>query len=73
MAAAYFEKQRNFLKTHLGVWIPMLTGLIVENARTRFYQHVATATDSFVRRDLRFYSNEASASFYDTHVHLEPV
>ena len=50
-AIAYLEKQHDFLETHLGVWLPMFTQRIVENARTGFYRHVSSATDVWVNRD----------------------
>jgi len=51
-ATRYFEKQADFLQTHLGAWMPQLRQKIVENARTDFYRYVATVTDNFVRQEL---------------------
>ena len=51
-ATRHVEKQRDFLHTHLGAWVPLLTERIVENARTGFYQRLAKNTDAFVRADL---------------------
>ncbi|MHC4827842.1 MAG: TorD/DmsD family molecular chaperone [Planctomycetota bacterium] len=61
-AARYLEKQRDFLQTHLGAWMPMLSERIVENAHTEFYRHVASATASFVSRDLDLCSGRISPS-----------
>ncbi len=52
LADAYIEKQRDFLRTHLGVWMPVLAERIVANARTDFYRHVAKATDALVKCDI---------------------
>lgn len=51
-ATRYVQKQRDFLHTHLGAWVPLLTKRIVAGARSGFYQDLARNTDSFVRADL---------------------
>jgi TorA maturation chaperone TorD len=49
---AYLEKQKDFLGTHLGIWVSDLASNILANAETMFYKNIARLTDSFVREDL---------------------
>ncbi len=51
-ATGYAQKQREFLYSHLGAWVPLLTKRIVASARSGFYQELAKNTDAFVRADL---------------------
>ncbi|MHA2068539.1 MAG: TorD/DmsD family molecular chaperone [Candidatus Thorarchaeota archaeon] len=54
--AAYLEKQKDFLGTHLGVWVSDLASNIAANAETVFYRNLARLTDSFVKEDLKVLS-----------------
>ena len=54
--AAYLEKQKDFLGTHLGVWVSDLASSIAANAETAFYRNLARLTDSFVKEDLKVLS-----------------
>ena len=44
-ACRYLEKQNDFVRTHLGAWMPMLREKIVENAQTDFYPNVAETAE----------------------------
>lgn len=50
----YMEKQRDFLETHLGVWISGFSEKIEQNAETKFYKNLAKAIRDFVRNDLKY-------------------
>lgn len=47
----YIEKQRSFLETHLGAWVPEFTEDVKTNAQTGFYKNLARLTKSFVEED----------------------
>jgi len=44
--------QRTFLEKHLGSWIPIFTGKVIEHARTDYYRHLATVTRTFVAEEM---------------------
>lgn len=48
LAARYIQKQCEFLHRHLGVWLPLLTERIINNARTEFYKQVARFSGAFI-------------------------
>jgi TorA maturation chaperone TorD len=50
-ARKYLEIQKDFLKTHLGWWVPKLTRDIVKVARQNFYKAIAKITDGYIRID----------------------
>jgi TorA maturation chaperone TorD len=50
--ARYQQKQRDFLKAHLGAWVFDFTGKIEAKARTDFYKNLARVTRSFINDDL---------------------
>ena len=74
LATRYMQKQRDFLQTHLGVWVVMFTQRIVEHARTGFYRHVAAATDAFVSRDCDLVSGRTTPTVCraGAHGNVEP-
>jgi len=49
--AASLRKQRHFLATHLGAWVPEFVSRVREHAKTHFYQDLAAATEEFVGTD----------------------
>jgi len=49
----YFNKQKSFLETHLGMWVTEFTEKVKNHAQTAFYQNVARCTQSFVKNDLK--------------------
>ncbi len=53
IAVDYVEKQKSFLKTHLGAWIPAFSTQIVENAETEFYKNLPYLTTQCVRKNLK--------------------
>ena len=57
--AAYLEKQKDFLETHLGIWISELANNIEANSQTEFYKGLARLTELFVRKDLDRLSNNS--------------
>ena len=44
--------QQTFLKKHLGSWMPVFTGKVIEHARTDYYRYLATVTRTFVAEDM---------------------
>ena len=48
----YFEKQRAFLREHLGAWVFEFADSIEKGAETEFYKNLARATKALVRHDL---------------------
>lgn len=61
--AAYLEKQKDFLETHLGIWVSDLASNIAANAETVFYRNLAKLTDSFVKEDLMVLSRTPLLAF----------
>jgi TorA maturation chaperone TorD len=51
-ANRYREKQRVFLKNHLGAWIADFTSKVEANAKTDFYKNIAGITKSFIDNDI---------------------
>ena len=56
-AMNYLEKQKDFLKTHLGRWVSKFAAKVEENARADFYKHLARGTKIFVQKNF----NDTSA------------
>ena len=52
IAVDYVEKQKSFLKTHLGAWVPAFSTQIMENAETEFYKNLSSLTTQFVKKNL---------------------
>jgi TorA maturation chaperone TorD len=52
-ASAYLAKQKEFLETHLSVWVPEFVDRMTANAETAFYRELAHCTGTFVKEDLR--------------------
>ena len=48
----YQEKQRVFLKNHLGAWIPEFTSKVEANAQTEFYKDIARTTKNLIENDI---------------------
>lgn len=46
------RKQEDFLKVHLGMWVPHLPQDVEKNAETEFYRHLAMATQFFLEKDM---------------------
>jgi TorA maturation chaperone TorD len=61
--AAYLDKQKDFLGTHLSVWVSDLASNITANAETVFYRNLARLTDSFVKEDLKVLSQAPLLAF----------
>ena len=51
-AIHYLEKQKAFLETHPGRWVPAFAEEVRKHAETEFYRALSHATESFVREDL---------------------
>jgi TorA maturation chaperone TorD len=50
----FLEKQRAFLRQHLGVWVFDFAGSIEEKSKTDFYKNLARATKAFVKQELDY-------------------
>jgi TorA maturation chaperone TorD len=50
-ARQYLQKQKKFLKNHLGVWVFEFTNKIEAQATTDFYKHLAKFTKIFIKKD----------------------
>ena len=61
--AVYLEKQKDFLETHLSIWVSDLASNIAANAETVFYRNLAKLTDSFVKEDLMVLSRTPLLAF----------
>ena len=48
----YEQKQKSFLCSHLGRWLPEFAENVQKNSQTEFYKKLANLTDIFVRKDL---------------------
>lgn len=51
-ALQYLQKQKRFLKNHLGVWVSEFTNSVEAKAETEFFKHLAKFTKIFVKKDL---------------------
>ncbi len=51
-AASYLERQKAFLETHLGIWVPEFASNVETNAQTTFYKDLARITKSFIKDEL---------------------
>jgi TorA maturation chaperone TorD len=47
----YLEKQRAFLREHLGAWVFDFADTIEEKAETDFYKNLARATKTFIEQN----------------------
>jgi len=50
----FLEKQRAFLREHLGAWVFDFAGSIEEKSKTDFYKNLARATKTFVKQELDY-------------------
>jgi len=50
----FLEKQRAFLKQHLGAWVFEFADSIEEKAATDFYKNLARATKAFMKEELNY-------------------
>jgi TorA maturation chaperone TorD len=48
----YQQKQKTFLNSHLGKWLPEFIENVQKNAQTEFYKKLAQLTEMFVQKDL---------------------
>jgi TorA maturation chaperone TorD len=48
----YLKKRKDFLETHLGIWISEFAYNVEANAQTTFYKNLARITKSFIRKEL---------------------
>jgi len=48
----FLEKQRAFLRKHLGAWVFEFADTIEEKAETDFYKNLARATNAFLKQEL---------------------
>ena len=48
---SFIEKQRAFLREHLGAWVFGFTDTIEEKAETEFYKNLARATKTFIEQN----------------------
>ena len=62
----YLRKQKDFLETHLGIWVPDFTGNMAANAETAFYRNLAGLTNSFVKEELKNFSDTPHLTFHNT-------
>jgi TorA maturation chaperone TorD len=53
-ARDYMNQQQQFLKIHLGAWVPEFARAVEKNAVTGFYKNLARATRLLVQKDLDF-------------------
>jgi TorA maturation chaperone TorD len=63
----FLEKQRDFLRAHLGVWVFDFAESIEEKAETNFYKNLARATKAFIGQ----YLDELS-DLFETEAPSEP-
>ncbi len=52
IAVDYVEKQKSFLKTHLGAWVSAFSTQVMESAETEFYRNLSTLTTRFVKKNV---------------------
>lgn len=50
----FLEKQRAFLRQHLGIWVFEFADSIEEKAATDFYKNLARATKAFMKEELDY-------------------
>ena len=50
-AIGFIQKQKSFLEDHLMAWVPEFAANITEHAETPFYQNLARATESFLKKN----------------------
>jgi TorA maturation chaperone TorD len=62
----YLRKQKDFLETHLGVWVSDFTDKIKANAETIFYRNLAWLTNSFVKEELKNLSETPLLALHNT-------
>ena len=56
-AINFIHKQKSFLEDHLMAWVPQFTANIVEHAETVFYQNLAKATETFIKKNYQVVSD----------------
>jgi len=61
-----FERQKSFLKDHLGAWVYEFADAVEKNAATEFYRNLARATAVFLRDDCHSISAVLSAGHAET-------
>ncbi len=52
VAVSILEDQEDFLKKHLGAWVPEFTKSMKEGIENSFYQNLADLTEVFVAKDI---------------------
>lgn len=57
-AENYLDKQRSFLRTHLGMWVSEFARNVEKNAETEFYKNLARVTESFLKEDMNKLSDK---------------
>lgn len=62
-ATSYLTKQKDFLDTHLGIWVSDFSNNIAVNAETAFYRDLACQTKSFIEADLKGLSQSPILAF----------
>jgi TorA maturation chaperone TorD len=50
-AMGFIQKQKSFLEDHLMAWVPEFAADIIKHAETLFYQNLAGATETFLRKN----------------------
>lgn len=50
----YLKMQRDFLHTHLGLWIDQFTEAVMKNSQTEFYRNLVLLTQKFIKEDIKF-------------------
>jgi TorA maturation chaperone TorD len=50
-AIGFLQNQKSFLKDHLLAWVPEFFANIIEHAATLFYQYLAKASETFLKKN----------------------
>ncbi len=59
----YLKRRKDFLETHLGIWVSDFSNSIEINAETSFYRDLACQTRSFIEADLKSLSQSPILTF----------
>jgi TorA maturation chaperone TorD len=64
---SFLEKQRAFLREHLGAWVFDFADIIEEEAETDFYKNLARATKTFIEQNFDELSDLSAPEAYGNH------
>lgn len=54
-AIKYYNMQEDFLKRHIGAWVPLFAADVRDNAKTPFYKNLGECTLLFIKSDLEYF------------------